>query len=59
MNEKTYHPGEKVPQSGIYRCDCSESHEFTSTDVEGKTFPPLPSACTGHSWVLKTPAHPG
>ncbi|WP_432092572.1 hypothetical protein [Streptomyces sp. bgisy100] len=54
---KSYHPGEKVPQSGIYRCDCSEEHQY-STDVKGNTFPPFPSGCQGTAWILRTPAHP-
>ncbi|MET8010094.1 hypothetical protein ABZU86_29765 [Streptomyces sp. NPDC005271] len=56
MNQKAYRPGEHVPESGIYRCDCGEIHEW-STDVKGKKFPPLPPGCHGATWVLQTPAH--
>lgn len=30
-----------VPESGIYECDCGQSHEY-STDVKGHRFPPAP-----------------
>ncbi|TQJ85264.1 hypothetical protein [Streptomyces sp. SLBN-31] len=53
-----YHPGEVVPQSGIYECDCGQSHEY-STDVKGHRFPPLQDGCSGSGWKLKTAAQPG
>ena len=49
-----YKPGETVPASGIYECDCGQGHHW-STDVQGHTFPPLP--CSGTTWRLRTPAH--
>jgi hypothetical protein len=55
--EKVYHPGEIVPQSGIYQCDCGQGHQY-STDVEGHRFPPLQDTCSGNGWKLKTAAHP-
>ncbi|MCZ4098922.1 hypothetical protein G3I60_39630 [Streptomyces sp. SID13666] len=55
--KETWHPGEFVPASGIYVCDCGGGHHW-STDVKGHRFPPLPSDCTGESWALKTQAHP-
>jgi hypothetical protein len=56
--EKVHHPGEIVPLSGIYECDCRQGHEY-STDVKGHRFPPLHQACSGSGWRLKAPAHPG
>ncbi|MFF8996321.1 hypothetical protein ACF09H_41710 [Streptomyces sp. NPDC014983] len=56
--DQTYRPGEVVPVSGIYACDCAQGHEY-STDVMGHRFPPLRSGCTGSGWKLKTAAHPG
>ncbi|MBI0317776.1 MULTISPECIES: hypothetical protein [Streptomyces violaceusniger group] len=53
-----HHPGEIVPESGIYECDCGQAHDY-STDVKGHRFPPLPAGCTGEGWKLKTAAHPG
>jgi hypothetical protein len=53
-----HRPGEIVAESGIYQCDCGQSHPF-STDVKGHRFPPLPEGCTGSGWKLQTPAHPG
>ncbi|GGU49073.1 hypothetical protein [Streptomyces lavendofoliae] len=56
--EKTWwHPGEIVPASGIYECDCGAGHHW-STDVKGHRFPPLPAGCTGGSWSVRTQAHP-
>jgi hypothetical protein len=55
--EKTYHPGEVVPQSGIYECDCGQRHEY-STDVKGHRFPPLHESCSGTGWRLKAASHP-
>lgn len=46
-----------VPESGIYECDCGQSHEY-STDVKGHRFPPLQDGCTGSGWKLKTAMHP-
>ncbi|MFT9474773.1 hypothetical protein [Streptomyces sp. 11-1-2] len=57
-NGTVHHPGEIVPESGIYECNCGDSHEY-STDVKGHRFPPLPDRCTGNGWKLKTAAHPG
>jgi hypothetical protein len=56
-NNESYRPGEQVPVSGIYECDCGQSHQ-TSTDIQGHTFPPLPGECSGSTWTLKTAAHP-
>lgn len=52
-----YRPGEIVPTSGIYECDCGHAHQW-STDVKGHRFPPPPDGCSGHTWKLKTEAHP-
>lgn len=54
---QAFHPGQKVPVSGIYRCDVPghEDHRFESTDVKGHRFPPLPGGCTG-GWVLERAA---
>ncbi|GAA2332301.1 hypothetical protein OKJ48_29870 [Streptomyces kunmingensis] len=60
MNEnpnQVHHPGEIVPDSGIYECDCRQHHGY-STDVRGHRFPPPPEGCTGHGWRLKDAAHP-
>ncbi|MDK1348957.1 hypothetical protein QNO09_38055 [Streptomyces sp. 378] len=56
MSDESYRPGEKVPESGIYQCDCGQSHEY-STDVKGHPFPPLPQGCSGIGWTLKTATH--
>jgi hypothetical protein len=56
--EQVHHPGEIVPESGIYECDCGEHHAY-STDVRGHRFPPPNQACTGSGWKLKSSAHPG
>ncbi|MFD7425919.1 hypothetical protein ACFV6Z_02455 [Streptomyces sp. NPDC059818] len=53
----TWHPGEIVPESGIYACDCGAAHHW-STDVKGHRFPPFPAGCSGSAWALKTDAHP-
>ncbi|MGW3360334.1 hypothetical protein ACWDFL_33895 [Streptomyces bungoensis] len=45
-SEKVHHPGEIVPQSGIYECHCGQGHEY-STDVKGHRFPPLHEAGSG------------
>ncbi|WP_079133993.1 hypothetical protein [Streptomyces sp. EN23] len=59
MSDETasWHPGEIVPASGIYACDCGGEHHW-STDVKGHRFPPLPSGCSGRSWTLQEPTHP-
>ncbi|MDX2703637.1 hypothetical protein PV350_12295 [Streptomyces sp. PA03-6a] len=59
MDEKTRVnlPGKRVPVSGIYACTCGQGHRFTSTDVEGHTFPPVPKDCSGIGWNLLIPAH--
>ncbi|MFJ6940191.1 hypothetical protein [Streptomyces sp. NPDC101132] len=59
MNEDktSWHPGEIVPASGIYECDCGGEHHW-STDVRGHRFPPLPDVCLGEYWTLKTETHP-
>ncbi|MCH6163112.1 YjzC family protein [Streptomyces marispadix] len=54
---KPFRPGEVVPQSGIYGCDCGSRHRW-STDVRGHRFPPLPAGCTGSCWTLTTETHP-
>lgn len=43
---KSWHPGEVVPDSGIYECDCGGGHH-RSTYVRGHRFSPLPSGCSG------------
>lgn len=53
-DEKVFKPGEKVPTSGIYECDCDGRHPMDSTDVAGHTFPPPPQGCSGTGWKLKT-----
>ncbi|SEE49338.1 hypothetical protein SAMN05216483_6394 [Streptomyces sp. 2131.1] len=55
--QRTWRPGEIVPESGIYECDCGAGHHW-STDVKGHRFPPLPPGCPGGAWALKTDAHP-
>ncbi|MDH2388580.1 hypothetical protein QCN29_07235 [Streptomyces sp. HNM0663] len=56
--EKTSrHPGEIMPASGIYECDCGGGHHW-STDVKGHRFPPLSAGCSGESWALQKSAHP-
>ncbi|MEW2258199.1 hypothetical protein [Streptomyces sp. NPDC047869] len=57
-SEKVHQPGEILPQSGIYECDCGQGHEY-STDVKGHRFPPLHEACSGSGWKLKAASHPG
>ncbi|MFF7213812.1 hypothetical protein ACFZAU_25275 [Streptomyces sp. NPDC008238] len=59
MDEMTrmHRPGEKVPVIGIYECTCGQGHRFTSTDVRGHTFPPVPKQCSGIGWNLMIPAH--
>jgi hypothetical protein len=53
-----FHPGQIVPESGIYRCAGGhDEHVFESTDIEGRRFPPLPRGCTGSGWVLTRAAH--
>jgi hypothetical protein len=54
---RTHRPGEKVPVSGVYECTCGKSHRFTTTDVRGHTFPPVPAGCPGVYWRLLTPVH--
>ncbi|MFG2473190.1 hypothetical protein ACGFXB_48535 [Streptomyces canus] len=53
-NEQVHRPGEVVPVSGIYECDCGQA--TSSTDVKGHRFPPLQDG--GSGWKLKTAAHP-
>jgi hypothetical protein len=53
----SFRPGEIVPDSGIYECDCGQGHHW-STDVKGHRFPPLPEGCSGGTWAMKDPAHP-
>ncbi|WP_433544367.1 hypothetical protein ACQPZG_04095 (plasmid) [Streptomyces sp. CA-294286] len=55
-HKTSWHPGEIVPASGIYACDCDGEHHW-STDVRGHRFPPLPTGCTGRSWALHKPTH--
>ncbi|MBF4134883.1 MULTISPECIES: hypothetical protein [Streptomyces] len=59
MSEETatWRPGEIVPESGIYACDCGQGHHW-STDVKGHRFPPLPAGCPGAAWSLRMDAHP-
>ncbi len=52
--DEHFKPGQQVPVSGIYACDCGQGHHW-STDVAGHTFPPLP--CAGSTWRLQTRAH--
>lgn len=55
MDESTRirRPGEKIPASGIYECTCGQGHRFTSTDVQGHSFPPVPQV----GWNLLMPAY--
>jgi hypothetical protein len=48
---QVFHPGEIVPESGIYECDSGCGHRW-STDVKGHRFPPLHDGCTGKGWKL-------
>ncbi|WP_431967936.1 hypothetical protein [Actinacidiphila sp. bgisy160] len=57
LKARTHRPGENVPVSGIYECTCGQGHRFTSTDVLGRTFPPVPKGCLGVHWRLVAPAH--
>jgi hypothetical protein len=50
---EVHHPGQIVPESGIYRCDSECGHTFESTDVKGHRFPPVPGGCGGSGWVLE------
>ncbi|GAA4314867.1 hypothetical protein GCM10023162_21250 [Klenkia terrae] len=43
-DQQTFHPGQIVPRSGIYRC------------TEGHGVPPLPDGCRGEGWVLERAA---
>ncbi|WP_432108826.1 hypothetical protein [Streptomyces sp. AA1529] len=52
--DEHFKPGQQVPVSGIYACDCGQGHHW-STDAAGHTFPPLP--CAGSTWRLQTRAH--
>jgi hypothetical protein len=53
----SYRPGETVPISGIWVCNCGQDHRaFESTDVKGHTFPPPPTGCSGHAWHLRSAA---
>ncbi|MEU5959361.1 hypothetical protein [Streptomyces sp. NPDC047525] len=54
--EQVHRPGEIVPESGIYECECGEHHRY-SADVRGHRFPPLSAACTGSGWKLVISAH--
>ncbi|MGW8395848.1 hypothetical protein ACWGLP_03990 [Streptomyces lydicus] len=56
-SEQVYHPGEIVPESGIYECDCAQHYEYI-TDVRGHRFPPVHKECSGSGWKLKDAAHP-
>ncbi|MFB6962143.1 hypothetical protein ACFCYB_35485 [Streptomyces sp. NPDC056309] len=56
-SDKVFHPGEIVPDSGIYECDCGQHHKY-STNVKGHRFPPLHDTCSGSGWKLKAPSHP-
>jgi hypothetical protein len=53
--EEAFHPGQIVPQSGIYQCDGECGHQW-STDVKGHRFPPLNEDCKGNGWKLKAKA---
>ncbi|WSD65781.1 hypothetical protein OIE69_43530 (plasmid) [Actinacidiphila glaucinigra] len=53
---RMHSPGEKVLASGICECTCGQGHRFTSTDVQGHTFPPVPQECSGVGWNLLMPA---
>ena len=55
-SQQSFHPGQVVPVSGIYRCDQECGHSFESTDVKGHRFPPLPRGCPGSGWVLERAA---
>ncbi|GAA1986200.1 hypothetical protein [Catenulispora subtropica] len=51
-DKQLHHPGEIVPESGIYECDCGKNHEF-NTDVKGHRFPPMHHECSGGGWKLR------
>lgn len=42
--EQVYYPGEIVPESGIYECECGDHHRY-SADVRGHRFPPPNEGC--------------
>jgi hypothetical protein len=46
-----FRPGTTVPDSGLYRCDASCNHQW-STDAKGHFFPALPAYCAGSHWIL-------
>lgn len=48
-----FEPGEVVPESGLYVCDCGGQHLHWGTDMRGHRFPALPSGCTDHAWALR------
>ncbi|MEU5689665.1 hypothetical protein [Streptomyces venezuelae] len=56
QSEQIFKPGEIVPESGIYECECGQHHRY-STDVRGHRFPPPHQGCTGTGWKLVTVAH--
>ncbi|WP_040339421.1 hypothetical protein [Candidatus Blastococcus massiliensis] len=57
LDEDTFHPGQMVPRSGIYRCSEGHGdHAYESTDVKGHRFPPLPDGCRGEGWRLERAA---
>jgi hypothetical protein len=51
--EEVFGPGEKVTQSGTYRCDGRSDSCPHQADVRGQRFPPLPQDCRGTGWVLE------
>ncbi|MGW7276480.1 hypothetical protein ACWGH5_39040 [Streptomyces sp. NPDC054864] len=55
-DEQIYYPGEIVPESGIYECECGDHHRY-SADVRGHRFPPLNEGCTSSGWKLVISAH--
>ena len=56
-SQQSFHPGQVVPVSGIYRCDQGcDGHSSESTDVKGHRFQPLPRGCPGAGWVLERAA---
>lgn len=57
-SDEVFRPGEIVPESGIYECDCGKRRGY-STDVRGHRFPPLQDACSESGWHLKEATRTG
>ncbi|MFF5728227.1 hypothetical protein [[Kitasatospora] papulosa] len=52
--QRSWHPGEIVPESGIYECDCGAGHHW-STDVKGHRFGPAAQGRREPSGRTRTP----